>query len=154
MCGLPRTVAMLFLDFMKFVHSFGIGLSCFHGRRFLQDFVVVHWLPFLAHHHIKPQMERSDGFRSVMRTSIMLSVGKAKGSFESTSRVKPGDPLAPVLLLFAMQIAPVWVVSCTEWWIRTANPHRIHHQAQWEIGSEYVRHEHHPNNNSIRIISS
>jgi hypothetical protein len=37
--------------------------------------------------------------------TVKFRVGKAKGSFESTSGVKQGDPLAPVLFLYVMQAA-------------------------------------------------
>ena len=37
--------------------------------------------------------------------TVKLRVGKAKGSFESTSGVKQGDPLAPILFLYVMQAA-------------------------------------------------
>lgn len=52
----------------------------------------------------------SDNLISVIKKlytdiTVKLRVGKAKGSFESTSGVKQGDPLAPILFLYVMQAA-------------------------------------------------
>ena len=61
MCGLPRTIAILILDFVTLEvseYDFLYFLARLPARHFS---TTVPWLHFQALHHMKPQRERRDG---------------------------------------------------------------------------------------------
>ena len=63
-CGLPRTLAILILDFTNLTSrslKFRTRTFLISWRGFLQGFVVLPLLHFQVFHHMNPQQEISDG---------------------------------------------------------------------------------------------